>query len=47
MVIYSILVIIFSFSFSQECTDGRYEQEVFDNVFEDFENLRFFSFQQV
>ena len=33
MIIYLISLTLISFSLSQECTDGRYEQEIFDNVY--------------
>ena len=30
---YLILLVIISFSFSQECENGRYEEEIFNNVY--------------
>ena len=33
MIKYLISILIITFSLSQECTDGRYEQEIFDNVY--------------
>ena len=33
MIIYLIFLTLISFSLSQECTDGRYEEEIFDNVY--------------
>ncbi len=33
IVAYLILLIVISFSFSQECQGGRYEEEIFDNVY--------------
>ena len=30
---YLITILIISFSFSQECEGGRYEEEIFDNIY--------------
>ena len=33
MIAYLFFLVMISFSFSQECEDGRYEDEIFDNIY--------------
>ncbi len=33
MITYLFFLVMISFSFSQECDDGRYEDEIFDNIY--------------